>query len=202
MSQTASWIYVAIELLLVGLAVLAPLTLGHLSLAGARAIAHDGIRPGTRAPAWTLVDTDGQSHESPPGAGRWILLLFADHSLKYFPDAVQRLSDLADLTNDETPRLLIVSRARMDVTGILRLLGLDCPVISVPQLFYGRHNVRVVPYGLLIDPQGMVRDSRLVNSAWEALTIWNIARILSQREPIDPNKIANIGHGRPEEALS
>lgn len=196
MPQYTQWLYVTIAVALIALALLALMTLAHLALSGAPAIARDGLRPGTRAPTWILSDTDGQLQRSPSGGATWQLILFADHLLTLFPDVAQRLIDLSDLTSDSTPNLLIASRSRLDVTAVVRLLGLRCPVINVPKWFYGKYNVRVMPYGLLIDPQGIVRDARLVNNAWQALTIWNIARAFAQLDPADPNKLANLQQNR------
>jgi hypothetical protein len=89
-------------------------------------------------------------------------LVFADHCLESFPDLVTAMNRLQ--TEPFTIEVIVVSRgsARL-VRTAAGTLGIAVPIVSVDQAFYDRHNVRVMPYAVLVDDQGIVRWTGIAN---------------------------------------
>lgn len=85
MATLEASIFVIVAALLCTSAVLAVFGVTHVWLSGSEGIERDGLYPGEVAPAWTLTDSRGKAHVSPPPGGIMQLIVFADHSLKHFP---------------------------------------------------------------------------------------------------------------------
>src|SRR5215470_7547509 len=88
-------IFVVIAAILCAAALLALLGVGLLALSGPAALERDGLARGQAAPAWSLRDATGTWYASPPGAPLQ-LVIFADHSLRSFPEVVAGLRSLRD----------------------------------------------------------------------------------------------------------
>jgi hypothetical protein len=152
---------------------LATLRIGLLRLDSPLGIHRDGLRVGTRAPSWRLPDSVGTMHES-PSRGRWQLLVFADHSLREFPDAASALGEI--VSKDEADVVLLTRIDATVVSETARLLGLPVPMIVVDGNFYWKYNVRVMPFLLVLDLRGIVRASGLANSEAAVQRLWMLAR--------------------------
>lgn len=61
--------FVVIGFLLCAAAVLAVFGIVHAYMAGSEAIERDGMLPGSAAPSWSLPDSTGRAHQSPPVSG-------------------------------------------------------------------------------------------------------------------------------------
>lgn len=83
----AAYAFVAVAVLLCGLACLAILKITDLALSGSEGIQRHGLHRGVRAPRWSLADSSGITRNS-PSATPLQLIVFADHSLKSFPSVV------------------------------------------------------------------------------------------------------------------
>jgi hypothetical protein len=58
------------------------------------------------------------------------------------------------------------------------LLGLGgVPVLVGSPSLYGRYNVRVMPFMIVVDAAGVVRGSSLVNHDWQVDRLCQIARL-------------------------
>jgi hypothetical protein len=162
--------FIAIEALLIGLTAIAFVALGLGRLTSSLGIHRDGLNPGSDAPAWSLSDNDGWLRRSPHGK-RWQLLLFANHALQSFASVAEGLRALA--RSQPNVEILVMCQGRTDVTlATTQALGLQVPVISVDQSFYDRYRVRVMPFGYVIDPEGIVRSVGLVNAADGVVNLW------------------------------
>jgi len=163
--------------------VLALLAITHLSISGTEGIERDGLARGKPAPAWSLMDSAGTLHRSPPDKPLQ-LIMFSDHSLKSFPSVIEGLREL-HCQSDEL-ETVIVMRGQSKITEpVLHLLGLDdIPVLTGSSSLYGKYNVRVTPYVIFVDSSGQVRASSLVNHAWQLVKLLQIAAL-----PIEPNKL-------------
>jgi hypothetical protein len=146
-------------------------------LAGSRAIAEDGLRRGSYAPRWSLADSSGQLTHSPPRATSLQLILFSDHSLKSFPAVADGLRALAAGTSP--PEIVVLTRHASTLAApVMDVLGLGIvPVVTGSPALYGKYNVRVMPFVIVVDPAGQVRASSLVNHAWQIEKLWRLARI-------------------------
>ena len=171
----ASVLFVIVGGVLLLTAVLALLSIGRLALGGSAGLRGDGLAPGSRAPRWSGVDQHGRTWSVPSGRG-WQMLLFADHSLAAFPALLPGL----DQARRDPDALEIVVLARASTARKARAamsrLGLDLPMLGVPERLYGRFNVRVMPWAMFVDAAGTVWGSSLVNETWQVKKLWVIAR--------------------------
>jgi hypothetical protein len=162
-------------------AVLAVLGTAHVYLSGPEAIERDGLARGRQAPHWSLADSAGVVHRSPP-ARPLQLVIFADHSLKSFPSVVDGLRELI-ARRDPGLEIVVLLRQRNDpAEPLLRMIGLDgVPVLTGTPSLYAAYNVRVGPFAIFVDADGQVRASSLVNHDWQVAKLRQLASI-----PVDP----------------
>jgi hypothetical protein len=175
-------VFVMLALILCAAAVLAVVQVTHIYLSGAQAIEHDGMAPGTAAPAWSLADSAGNVHRSPPGKPLQ-LIMFCDHSLKSFPSVTDGLR--AAMAQRERLEIVVLLRGGSQIAEpVLRTLGLgDIPVLTGSPSLYGRYNVRVMPFAIVVDSAGRVRASSLVNHAWQITKLLQIADLAPEPGP-------------------
>jgi hypothetical protein len=171
--------FVAFAGVLVVLTLLVLVGVGIVRLESPLGVLRDGIPDGKRAPSWRLADAAGVTRQCP--SGRWQLLLFADHSLREFPDLVAGLKRLTA----EEPELetLVLSKGHMELTERLLAgpLGLDLPILHVDDAFYRRFNVRVMPFVFFVDPAGVVRAPAIVNHEDSLQRMWTLAQARASR---------------------
>jgi hypothetical protein len=172
--------YIAVASLLVVLAAAATLRIGLLRLESKLGVGRDGLSEGTRAPAWRLRDADGVARRS-PNPNAWQLLVFSDHSLKEFPRLAFGLGELA--AQEEAAEVLLLARhdsdLKIEATQIvLEGFDLDIPIIPVGQKLYWKYNIRVLPFLVIVDPDGIVRASGLVNEETHLMSMWRFSRLL------------------------
>jgi len=157
-------------------AVLAFLGIGHVRLAGAAAIERDGLATGTPAPAWSLRDSTGVVHTSPPLLPLQ-LVVFADHSLKSFPSVAEGLRDLL-ASGEPVEVVLLLKQPNPVAEPVLAELGLGAvSVLQGSPALYADYNVRVGPFLIFVDSAGLVRSSSLVNHAWQVAKLHQLARL-------------------------
>jgi hypothetical protein len=177
-------------------AVLAMLAVAHVGLSGAEAIERDGLARGALAPAWSLPDSAGRLRASPP-AGPLQLVLFADHSLKSFPSVVAGLREV--MAEPDAPEAVVLLRQSNErAEPVLSQLGLaGLPVVAGSPALYGRYNVRVAPFCVLVDSGGRVRASSLVNHDWQVTRLVQLARL-----PLDPAELRGRARLRRRPAVT
>jgi hypothetical protein len=148
---------------------------GQLGLSGSGALERDGLARGQRAPAWTLSGQDGRPSSSPPARGLQ-LIVFADHSLKSFPSV---LAGMQALSADNEVEIVVLTRgSAAHASRVLGSLGLTgAVVLDGSAALYGKYNVRVMPFAIIVDPAGRVRASSLVNHDWQVLKLAQVAAI-------------------------
>jgi hypothetical protein len=155
-------------------ALLAFLGLGQVRLSGAAAIERDGLGTGMRAPVWSLPDSAGVVHTSPPSLPLQ-LVVFADHSLKSFPSVAEGLRELlAD--GDAMEIVLLLKQPNPMAEPVLAELGLAAVrVLQGSPALYADYNVRVGPFLIFVDSAGLVRASSLVNHSWQVVKLRQLA---------------------------
>jgi hypothetical protein len=158
-------------------ALLGLLGIGQLALSGADAIERDGLPRGERAPAWQRPDTSGRQQVSPPTGSPLQLIMFADHSLKSFPSVVAGLRALRD--QDQAPEIVLLTRGPAEsAADLLPQVGLaGIPVVAGSPALYAAYNVRVMPFAIFVDSDGLVRASSLVNHDWQVAKLSQVAAI-------------------------
>jgi hypothetical protein len=180
----AGVVFIVLAAALCMAALLGILGVTHLSMSGSAAIEHDGLPPGSRAPAWTLADADGVRHSSPP-ASQLQLVLFADHSLKSFPSVADGVRALA--ADEQLEVLLLLRQPSSAAVPVLRALGLGhVAVLTGSAALYADYNVRVGPFAIFVDSAGLVRSSSLVNHDWQLAKLRQLAAL--QPEPALPKR--------------
>jgi hypothetical protein len=172
-AQAVAFVAVAGLLLLLGGLALA--RIGLLRLESPLGIVRDGLPGGAPAPRWERPDTNGAVRGVPSGR-RWQLLLFADHSLREFPEVARALTEL--LAREPELEAFMLSSKRADLAAeTAKALELDVPVVGVDADFYWRHNVRVMPFVMVLDPEGRVRAAGLPNDKARLDMVWDRARL-------------------------
>jgi hypothetical protein len=181
-------LFIAFAVILCAATVLGWLGLGQIALSGSSALERDGLGRGQRAPTWTLTDSAGMTHSSPPG-GQIQLIVFADHSLKSFPSVVAGLRALRSGPADL--EIVIVTRGASEgAAAMLSQIGLDgIPVLTGSPAIYAAYNVRVMPFAIFVDSAGLVRASSLVNHDWQVAKLGQIAGI-----PFEPDEGVRAPH--------
>ena len=166
-------------------AVLAMLGAAHVYLSGPEAIERDGLARGRRAPRWSLTDSAGTTHQSPP-ARPLQLVIFADHSLKSFPSVLDGLRELIARRDPDLEIVVLLRQRNALAEPLLRMLGLDgVPVLTGSPALYADYNVRVGPFAIFVDSSGQVRASSLVNYDWQLAKLRQLADL-----PVSPDETA------------
>jgi len=169
-------VFIAVAIILCVASILALFGTTAVHMSHADVIERDGLVPGTRAPSWSLADSSGHVHRSPPGKPLQ-LVMFTDHSLSSFPSVVDGLRELA-LDRTELEIVVLLRRSNDLAEPVLHLLGLaEIPVLTGSPSLYGRYNVRVTPFAMFVDSVGRVRGSSLVNHDWQLTKLRQIASI-------------------------
>jgi len=186
-----SVIFTVISFLLCVAAVLAVFGIIHVYMSGPDAIERDGMLSGSVAPSWSLSDSAGRIHQSPPASGLQ-LIIFGNHALKAFPSLLEGLRELSDL--DPALDIVVLSDGDSSLTApFFEVIGLGhFAVIAGSRSLYARYNVRVSPFMILVDSAGRVRASSLVNHDWQVTTLYKIACL--EPDPADQPGTAHRGN--------
>jgi hypothetical protein len=166
--------FVVVAVALCAAALLLILGTANVYLSGPDAIEHDGLARGRQAPRWSLPDSSGAMHTSPPGMPLQ-LVIFADHSLKSFPSVVNGLRELIG-TDPDLDTVVLLSKRNELVGAVLEMNGLaGLPVLTGSPALYADYNVRVGPFAIFVDSAGLVRASSLVNHDWQVAKLRAVA---------------------------
>jgi hypothetical protein len=118
----------------------------------------DGLRAGRLAPAMRATDSRGRPTSIP--SGRWMALVFSDHSLKEFPGLMAGIKSIQDLGVE----VVVVTKLLPDSIGrLIALIPATTQIVSVSDEFYWSYNVRAMPFVTFVDPRGYIRSSGIVN---------------------------------------
>jgi hypothetical protein len=179
MNALLNFIFVCVEGVSILLTLLVILRLGLLRLESRFGIWNDGLKIGQKAPAGEYITSD-RSIISIPSQAKWQLLLFVDHSLASFTDLVLGVHHLTEKP-EGLEILMVARRDQASCQSIAQNLGLKIPIIPVEHEFYTRYRVRVMPFVTILDPQGKVFGTGLVNTEEQLFLLWKTARIRSSQ---------------------
>jgi len=175
MSIAIGLVFLGLELVCVLFIFLAIVRAGFARLTSAIGVARDGFPPGTTVPSWRLPDAEGHEHAT-PAKDQWQFLIFADQSLASFPEVIAGMHQLAQKVQ-ELEVLVISQEPRHDCKATAQLLELQVPIVPVEPAFYERFRVRVMPFAMLLDPQGIVRWVGLVNTEAQLVHAWQMSHV-------------------------
>lgn len=174
--------FLGVEVLFIVLALLLIVQIGFARLESIVGIERDGFPPGEAVPLWSLPDLTGQIRKTPDG-NRWQFLIFVNYGLVGFPDLIVGMHDLAT-TVDEL-EVIVLSNGSKDICeAMARGLNLQVPVIPVNSNFYDRYRVRVMPFAFLLDPNGVVHWTGLVNTRELLFHVWYLSRAMEAKESV------------------
>jgi hypothetical protein len=125
--------FLLVTMICIFLTLLALAGLGFMRLESRFGLEHEGLKLGQNAPTWQHFDAEGNVFRS-PSQRHWQLLLFANHSLRSFPELVMGINQFARTFRDI--EVLIVSR--QDAASCLstrQQLDLHVPILPVKQAF-------------------------------------------------------------------
>lgn len=166
-------IFLGVELVLIALVLLAMMRIGFARLESSIGIMSDGIPVGKAVPSWSLPDLQGVFQRTPTHA-TWQFLIFADYSLGAFPLVIVGMHMLS---SEENLQVLLLSRGSREVcAATAHGLNLQIPVVPVENTLYDQFRLRVMPFGFLIDPTGVVHWAGLVNSDVQMRHIWHLVQ--------------------------
>jgi hypothetical protein len=177
--------FVCAAAVLCALSVMAILGVTEIRMSGSDAIQRDGLARGLGAPRWHLPDSTGRFVQSPSSDPEkpFQLVMFTDHSLKSFPSVVEGLKALSD--DEALEVIVLLDRENSFAEPVIRMLGLNGVSIVVgTRSLYGSYNVRVKPWAIFVDSDGIVRGSSLVNHEWQLARLWRLAQL-----PLSPEEI-------------
>lgn len=189
MSSVQAWAFMGVASGTLCFGLLALVRVGMLRLEMPIGLQRDGIRPGRRAPSWSASDLAGVVHGVPSDS--WQALVFADHSLRAFPDLVVGLSRLAELEPDL--EILVLSQASAELSGTLRTVGVIAPIVCVDRDFYRRHDVRAMPFTLILSPGAMVQASGLTSGTLALFKLWRSVHPSTEGRPLTPSTLRVVG---------
>jgi hypothetical protein len=167
--------FIVVAVFLCVAAVFGLLGAGQIALSGADAIERDGLARGQEAPRWSLADSAGHVTTS-PSLCPLQLIVFADHSLKSFPSVAAGLRHLAE--RGEVEIVILTRGEREGADALIAQLGLGgVAMVAGSAALYGAYNVRVMPFAIFVDSDGLVRASSLVNHDWQIVKLAQVAAI-------------------------
>jgi hypothetical protein len=182
MDTLLSTLFVFFATLLISATLLIFIRVGFSRLESSIGIHRDGLPISTPAPAWTLPDLRGQRF-STPAERVWQFLIFANKSIAHFPPLIEGMNKFA--CSKELQVLFISSDSPIVCEAMVRGLDVEVPVISDDDHLYDRFRVRVMPFGFLLDPAGIVRWCGLINTGDDLDHVWKVTyQVTSKLEAV------------------
>jgi len=114
-----------------------------------------GLEVGTRAPLFTLTDTEGRSVALQNFSGRQVLLAFSSTVCPACQQIYPALKDFQELHPDIAV-LLILRGSQEDNATLVRKEGLTFPVLNGQDGVVREYQVPAFPFFYLLDEQGNV----------------------------------------------
>jgi hypothetical protein len=178
-----SVLFLILGILLLLATLLVFVRVGFSRLESSIGIHGDGLPIGSSAPSWNLPDLQGQRFSTPTG-NDWQFLIFANKSIAHFLPLIEGMNNLAFSTQG-LQIVLISSDSPTVCESMVKGLGFEAPVIPVEKRLYEQFRVRVMPFGFLLDPAGMVRWCGLVNTGDDLENIWKVTyQVTSKLESV------------------
>jgi hypothetical protein len=150
--------FIAICLTAIIFALVAVIRVGFARLDSFIGIWGDGISPGRQAPGWLMTDLKGVRRGTPSGS-TWQVLVFADHSLRNYPDLLVGLDRLAAFEDELEIVILPRPGSEHATEEVLTQGEQSVPIVPSSPTLYNDYRVRVMPFVFVLDPNGIVRSS-------------------------------------------
>lgn len=113
------------------------------------------------APRIVLRDSTGRLRPIPDEA-RTKFLVYTDHSLQSFPDVARTLREIVASTAEL--ELLLMTRGDPRLTErVAAAFGINAPLVHLDNRSCALYRLRIMPFGMIIGADGIVRARGLVN---------------------------------------
>ena len=161
-SYIVLWALVVILFLLV---ILLYRQLGIMYLGSAEGVSRDGLAPGTKAPDFKLADQYGNMQSLSDYRGRPTVLLFGSPHCSPCRILLPQLHDWAK-AHPEAGVLWLNAASEEESLKFVSDTGATLPIVPyTPQEnLMDKYKVRVTPFTVLLDENGIVRAKGLVNT--------------------------------------
>jgi methylamine dehydrogenase accessory protein MauD len=158
-------------------------------------LGRSGLKPGQSAPDFTLPSVAGSEVALHDFAGRRVLLVFTQTGCEPCHEIVPELQRL----DDRHLQVLVVNNGEADATrrwaGELRV---RFPVVVQERFSLSRrYEVFATPFAFLIDEQGVIRSTGIINNAQQMRYVLSGARATSTRSPAGTDLSGSDGRSQP-----
>ena len=132
-------------------------------------LGRDGLKPGKRAPDFTLPSASGQEVSLHEFAGRKVLLVFTQSGCspckKIVPE-LNRLAAVGRIANPSHPQVLVVNNGDADATRKWSdEVGARFPVLAQDKFSISKkYEVFATPFAFLIDEKGVIASKGIINN--------------------------------------
>lgn len=132
-------------------------------------LGRDGLKPGKKAPDFTLPSADGKEVALHDFAGRKVLLVFTQAGCGPCRSVVPELNRLAvggRIANPSHPQVLVVNNGDAEATRKWSAeVGARFPVLAQTQFSISKkYEVFATPFAFLIDEKGVIASKGIINS--------------------------------------
>ncbi len=132
-------------------------------------LGRDGLKPGKKAPDFSLPSTDGKEVALHDFAGRKVLLVFTQSGCspcqKIVPE-LNRLAAVGRIANPSHPQVLVVNNG--DAEGTRKWsaeVGARFPVLAQDKFSISKkYEVFATPFAFLIDEKGVIASKGIINN--------------------------------------
>src|SRR6266849_2024638 len=167
------WLFVAVLgfLLLGTLRALGLLTwrLEQLEATTPKRLGRDGLKPGKKAPDFSLPSADGKEVALHDFAGRKVLLVFTQSGCspcqKIVPE-LNRLAAVGRIANPSHPQVLVVNNGDLEATRQWSAeVAARFPVLAQDEFSISKkYEVFATPFAFLIDAKGVIASKGIINN--------------------------------------
>ena len=138
-----------------------------------RRLGRDGLKPGRKAPDFTLQSVngneDGKEVSLHDFAGRKVLLVFTQSGCspcKTIVPELNRLAAVGRIANPSHPQVLVVNNGDLDATRQWSVeVAARFPVLAQTQVSVSKkYEVFATPFAFLIDEKGVIASKGIINN--------------------------------------
>jgi len=132
-------------------------------------LGRDGLKPGKKAPDFSLPSVNGKEVGLHDFAGRMVLLVFTQAGCGPCRSVVPELNRLAAvgrIANPSHPQVLVVNNGDLETTGKWSTeVGARFPVLAQTQFSISKkYEVFATPFAFLIDEKGVITSKGISNN--------------------------------------
>jgi methylamine dehydrogenase accessory protein MauD len=132
-------------------------------------LGRDGLKPGKKAPDFTLPNVDGKEISLHDFAGRKVLLVFTQSGCspcKAVVPELNRLAQVGRISNPSQPQILVINNGDAETTREWSSeVGARFHVLAQDKFSISkRYEVFATPFAFLIDEKGIIASKGIINN--------------------------------------